>query len=235
MSSPRSEFIQGMKDISPILLGVVPFGLIAGVTAVSVGLSVAQAIGMSFFVVAGAAQLAALELIQNGALVGIILLTVGIINLRHVMYSATLAPHLRDLSFGWRLFLPYLMVDQVFLLSSLRYNKEPDMPYKRWYYLGLAFAILTVWHSSSIVGALLGTQIPPAWGLDFTIPLVFMVLIFPSITDRPTLLAAIVGGIVAVLLRDLPFNLGFIIAALLGILSGIGADQLTGSHKEVPA
>ncbi|MEM7802478.1 MAG: AzlC family ABC transporter permease, partial [Chloroflexota bacterium] len=174
MSSPRSEFLQGMRDISPVLPGVLPFGLIAGVTAVSVGLSIVQTIGMSIFVVAGASQLAALELIQNGSIIGIILLTVAMINIRHMMYSATIAPHFVKHPLIWRLFLPYLLIDQVFLFASLRYNREPEMPYKRAYYLGLATMILTGWHSATIIGALLGTQIPPAWGLDFVIPLVFM-------------------------------------------------------------
>ena len=231
MSSPQIEFKQGMKDISPILIGVIPFGLISGITAVAVGLTAGQAIGMGFIVVAGASQLAALELLQGGAAFGIIVVTVAIINLRHLMYSAGLAPHFRNFPLGWRLFLPYLMVDQVFILSSIRFNQEPEMKHKRWYYLGLATAILTTWHTSAIVGVLVGAQLPASWSLDFTIPLMFMFFIFPTITDRPTLAAAVVAGIMAIVLRPLPLNLGFISAALIGVLIAVGWEQMMPFEK----
>lgn len=221
MSSPQIEFKQGMKDISPILIGVIPFGLISGITAVAVGLTAAQAIGMGFIVVAGASQLAALELLQGGAAFGIIVITVAIINLRHLMYSAGLASHFRNFPLGWRLFLPYLMVDQVFILSSIRFNKEPEMKHKRWYYLGLATAILLTWHTSAIIGVFVGAQLPDSWSLDFTIPLMFMFFIFPTITDRPTAVAAIVAGVLAIALRPLPLNLGFITAALIGVIIAV--------------
>ncbi|MFT7584370.1 MAG: 4-azaleucine resistance transporter AzlC [Cellvibrionaceae bacterium] len=225
MSTPQVEFKQGMKDISPVLFGVIPFGLISGITAVAVGLTAVQAIGMGFIVVAGASQLAALELLQGGASFGIIILTVAIINLRHLMYSAGLAPHFRNFPLAWRLFLPYLMVDQVFILSSIRFNKEPDMKHKRWYYLGLATAILTTWHSSAVVGVLVGAQLPPSWSLDFTIPLMFMFFIFPTITDRPTVVAAISAGVMAIVLRPLPLNLGFITAAMIGVVIAVVWEQ----------
>ena len=230
MSTPRHEFWQGAKDISPILLGVMPFGLISGATTVSLGLTVGQALGMSFIVFAGASQLAALELLQNGAFLGIIFLTVGIINARMIMYSAALAPHFTRLSLPWRLLLPYTMVDQVFLLSSLRYTQEPEMMHKRWYYLGLAVPIFTAWHSAVIFGVLVGTQIPSSWGLDFTIPLIFLAMIFPAVSDRPTVIAAVVGGLAAVMLRSLPYNLGFILAALIGVGFGALAESL-GSQR----
>lgn len=221
MSSPRTEFIQGAKDISPVLLGVAPFGLISGITAVAVGLTAVQAIGMGFIVVAGASQLAALELLKGGATFGVIILTVAIINLRHLMYSAGLAPHFRTFPLAWRLFLPYLMVDQVFILSSIRFNKEPEMKHKRWYYLGLATTILTIWHGCVVIGVFVGAQLPTSWSLDFTIPLMFLFFIFPTITDRPTLVAALAAGIMAIVLRPLPLNLGFISAALIGVIVAV--------------
>lgn len=224
MSNARSEFIQGAKDVAPLFVGVVPFGIIAGVTAVSVGLSAVQAMGMSFIVVAGAAQMAALELMRTEAFWGVVLLTVGIINLRHVMYSASLAPHFGRMPLRWRLFLAYPLVDQAFLLSILRYNQNPDMRDKRWYFLGVALSITTVWHTATLIGVLVGTQVPPEWSLDFAIPLVFMTLLFPAITDRPTLLAALAAAIVAILARPLPFNLGFVAAAFIGIVVGLLAE-----------
>lgn len=233
MSSPRTEFIQGAKDISPILFGVAPFGLISGITAVAAGLTAVQAIGMGFIVVAGASQLAALELLQGGAAFGIIVLTVAIINLRHLMYSAGLAPHFRKFPIGWRLFLPYLMVDQVFILASIRFNNEPNMKHKRWYYLGLATAILTTWHTTAIIGVLVGAQLPASWSLDFTIPLMFLFFIFPTITDRPTLVAALAAGVMAIVLRPLPLNLGFILAALIGVAVAAGWEQMAPSKQPI--
>ena len=208
------------------MLGIVPFGLIAGVSAASVGLSNVQAIAMSALVFAGASQLAGLQLIAAGAPVFVILLTTFFINLRFAMYSASLAPHFARLSGVSRSFLAYFMTDQAYALSIRRFSEEPEMPYKRLYYLGFAAPIWFVWMLATAVGVFVGAQVPEGWSLEFAIPLIFMALIFPVLSDRASIAAALAASVTVVVAHSLPFNLALIVAAFVGIGAGIIAEKL---------
>ncbi len=207
--------------MSPVLLGAIPFGLVSGVAAVSVSLPEDAAVAMAVIVFAGAAQIAGVQLIGNGAPIFIILLTTFVINLRFVMYSASLAPHFHKLSSWWKAFLAYFMTDQAFAFSITRFTRDPEQANKQWYYFGGAISVWVTWLISSAVGVFVGAQLPASWSLDFAIPLIFMALIFPSVTDRASAGAALVAGVVAVLAAGLPLNMSLIVAALLGIGAGL--------------
>lgn len=218
--SPRTTFFSGVRVGLPVMLGIVPFGLVAGVSAASVGLVNIQAIAMSALVFAGASQLAGLQLIAAGAPVFVILLTTFFINLRFMMYSASLAPFLARFSGGSRGFLAYFMTDQAYALSIRRFTEEPEMPYKRLYYLGFAAPIWFVWMLATAVGVFVGAQVPEGWSLEFAIPLIFMALIFPVLIDRASVAAALAASITVVVAHALPFNLALIVAAFVGIGTG---------------
>lgn len=225
MSVNWRTFALGFKDALPMVLGVAPFGMIAGVSAVGVGLSAWDGTLMSALVVAGASQLAAHALLGSGASVLTILLTVAVINLRHVMYSASLAPWLQRYGLGSRLLMAFVMVDQTYAMSILRFGKEdPDFA-RREYLLGVGLTMWTNWVVTTAIGALLGARLPASWQLDFTIPLVFLALLVPQVRTRPALLAAITGGGLALALAALPFNLGLILGALCGIVAGTLAER----------
>ncbi len=224
MAFSKAAFLSGLRDVAPMMLGVAPFGMITGVSAASIGLSPLEAIWMSVAVFAGASQLAAISLIDQGAGVAVILLTTFMVNLRMAMYSASLAPWLRPLSAPVRTGLAYLMTDQAYAFSIFRFRREPDTP-RRDYYLGVAAPLWVLWQTATAVGAVAGAQVPPAWQLDFAIPLTFLALLAPAVRDRPGLLAAVVGGGLALALRGLPFNLGLVVAAVLGIAAGTVAER----------
>lgn len=220
MSFSREAFLAGLRDVAPMMLGVAPFAMVTGVAAVGVGLGPGEAIGMSALVFAGASQLAGIALLGQGASFAVIMLTTFMINLRMAMYSASLAPWLRSLRPGTRLALAYLMTDQAYAFSILRYRREPaDFP-RRDYYLGVAAPLWVLWMTATAAGALAGAQVPPSWQLDFAIPLTFLALLAPAVRDRPGLLAAVVGGALALALDGLPYNLGLVIASLSGIAAG---------------
>ena len=225
-ASPRDVFLAGFRAVAPIFLGAVPFGLVTGVTSVAAGLTAVQAIGMSIIVFAGASQLAALQLISTGTAVLVIWFTTLIINLRHLMYAASIAPYLKDISLRWRVLLAFLMTDQAYAFSLVHYETEPDAPHREWYFLGVGLPLLVVWTAATAVGVFVGAQIPPSWGLDFVIPLVFLVMIFPSLKNRTAVVAALTSGFVAVVARPLPYNLGLVLAALSGIIIGVIVDAL---------
>lgn len=225
-NSAHRDFITGARDTLPILLGVVPFAMICSVAAVSVGLTPLEAMGMSVIVFAGASQLAVLQLLGEGAVWLVMVLTAWTINLRFTMYSATLAPYLQKEPLFRKAPFAYILSDQAFGVTMSQFaNVTPDNP--AWYYYGSAAMVWTTWQISSIAGALLGTLVPASWGLDFAFPLSFMALMFAALKDRPAVLAAMVGGLAAVLAKGLPYNLGLVLATLMGIGAGILVETVS--------
>ncbi len=223
IATRKGAFLAGFKALSPLILGVVPFALIAGISAISAGLSNKEAIGMSLIIFAGAAQLATVELIGHHASTLVIIFTALIINLRFFMYSASLAPHFQGLPLYLRGGLAYLITDQAFAVSITGYS-QGCREYKYWYYLGAAIPMWCVWQTGTVAGVYLGTQIPKSWALDFAIPLTFLALLVPSLRDRPSVIAALISGLLALLCHELPYNLGLFLGALGGIVAGCLTD-----------
>jgi len=179
---------------------------------------------MSVVVFAGASQLAVLQLFSVGSPWIIMVLTAWVINLRFTMYSAALAPYLQKLPVRQKAPMAYMLSDQAFGVTTSQFvNEMPSKPH--WFFFGSAATVWVTWQISSIVGALLGALVPESWGLDFAFPLSFMALMFAALRDRPTVVAAIVGGTVAVLAKGLPYNLGLVLAATLGIIAGLFAER----------
>jgi predicted branched-subunit amino acid permease len=157
-------------------------------------------------------------------------LTAWVINLRFTMYSAALAPYLQKEPLHRKIPFAFILSDQAFGVTMSHFaNEIPANP--AWYYYGAAAAIWLAWIISAIVGALLGTLVPESWGLEFAFPLSFMALMFAALKDRPAVIAALVGGTSAILAKGLPYNLGLVLAALLGIGAGILVESI--SNKQI--
>jgi branched chain amino acid efflux pump len=223
--SRRLEFFAGIKAELPILLGVSPFGMIYGVLALGAGLPAILALAMSSVVFAGSAQFVGAQLIGGGAPGIVVVFTAFIINLRHILYSASIAPHLTHLSPRWKCLLAYLLTDEVYAVAIMRFARQPapapGASFPEWYFLGAGLAQWTVWQASTVVGIALGAQIPAGWTLDFAVALTFIALVVPALTDRPSVAAAVAAGIVAVLAGAWPYRLGLVVAALIGIAVGL--------------
>lgn len=228
--SARKEFLAGLSAGLPILLGVIPFGLIYGVLALGADLSVAQAQGMSSIVFAGSAQFVAAQMLRDGAPASVMLLTAAVINLRHMLYSASVAPYLQPLGWRWKALLAYLLTDEAFAVAITRYaapeTAASSHTHRRWYYLGAGLALWTVWQISTAIGIALGAQVPASWGLDFALPLTFIALVVPALRDRPAVGAALTAGLVAVAAHGLPFKLGLVTAAICGIAAGLWLEHM---------
>ncbi len=230
----RQDWIDGMRVMLPLLPGTVPFGMIAGVVASNAGLDALAGIGQSVVIFAGVAQLASTQLMADAAPVLVVILTGLVINLRMAMYSASLAGHLSALPRGKRWLLSYLMTDQSYALSILRYTARPEMSLasKYAFYMGGAIPMWVVWLAATAAGYFLGNRIPASWSLDFFVPLGFLALVIPAIRDRANALAALTGGTVAVLGWELPFNLGLFLAALAGVAAGYAVEALSSKPEE---
>lgn len=226
----RSDLRDGVRDASPLLLGVAPFGLVAGIAAVEAGLDIAQAVTMSVVVFAGASQLAALELLGRDAPLAVVVATAGIINLRMLMYSASIAPYFRDLPGRWRAGLAYLLTDQAYALSVATYRADEDVD-RRAYYLGVALTLWVVWQLTTATGVLVGAGVPDSWGLEFAVPLVFLALLIPAMEDRSTTVAGVVGGGLAVAGGGFPLNLGLLVGASGGVACGVVAERVWGGAR----
>ncbi|SDF32957.1 AzlC family ABC transporter permease [Halorientalis regularis] len=220
----RADFRRGVRDVAPLLLGVAPFGLVAGIAAANAGLDLTQAVGMSVIVFAGASQLAALDLIGRDAPLSVVVLTAVVINLRMLMYSASIAPYFRTFAARVKAGLAYLLTDQAYALSIASYRAEASVD-RVAYYLGVAVTLWVVWQLTTAAGVLLGTGVPDAWGLEFAVPLVFLALLVPAMEDGPTTVAGLVGGTVAVAGAGLPLNLGLLVGASVGIVAGLLAER----------
>jgi 4-azaleucine resistance transporter AzlC len=220
MPSRRGSFGSGARAVLPVLLGVIPFGLVAGAAAVRAGLSGLEAVGLSVLVYAGASQLAAIELFGQDAHAAVIVVTALVINLRMTMYSASIAPHFRGLPTRLRAGMAYLLTDQAYALSVTRFRANDEVD-RVWYYLGAAAPIWVVWVVCTVIGIVVGARVPESLPLEFAVPLTFLALLVPTITDSPSALAAAIGGTAATVGAGLPLNLGLITGAVVGVLAGL--------------
>ncbi|TLN13146.1 AzlC family ABC transporter permease [bacterium] len=199
--------------------------MIYGVLAVKTGLTAGAAQAMSLVLFAGSAQFMIVQLLGAGTPVVVIVVSTFIINLRHALYSASLAPHLKPLSPLWKGLLAYFLVDEAYAIGAVRYQQADGAPAKHWYLLGAGLAIWTSWQLGTALGIFLGAQIPAGWSLDFTLALTFIALLVPTLKDRPMLLAALSAGITAVASYSLPYKFGLILAALVGIAAGLWSER----------
>jgi len=222
--SPRVEFWAGVRDQVPILLGVIPFGLIFGALAISVGVPPLAVQGFSLFVFAGSAQFIAVGLIGEMAPAIVVVTTIFVVNLRHALYSASMSPHFSPLHMRWKLSLSWLLTDEAFATASNRYHRGSTAS-AHWYTLGTGLALWTAWQISTALGIWLGGGIPASFPLAFVLPLTFIALLIPTLVDRPTVFAAVSAGLVAVLLSSLPLKMGLLIGAVVGIGVGVWMDR----------
>lgn len=224
MSTRRGSFLDGARTVAPVMVGIVPFGLVAGAAAVRVGLSGLHAVGLSVLVFAGASQLAAIELFGKNTSAAVVILTVLVINLRMTMYSASLAPYLQAFSTRWRAAMAYVLTDQAYALSVTRFRADDSVD-RKWYYVGTALPLWVVWQICTVIGVFVGARVPDSLPLEFAVPLTFLAILVPTITDSPSAVAAAVGGSIAVVGSGLPLNLGLITGAVTGVLAGLVVES----------
>jgi len=194
---------------------------------------------MSSIVFAGSAQFVATQLIGAGTPAGLLLLTTFVVNLRHLLYSASLAPYLRPLRAAWKVALAYLLTDEAYAVAITHYSQtsptratppphrdEPD--HRHWFFLGAGLTLWTTWQASTAAGLYLGARIPTSWHLEFALPLTFLALARPAVTDRATAITVLVASVVGIASYGLAMRLGIIVGALAGIAAGIVAETWGG-------
>ncbi|MGY8809985.1 MAG: AzlC family ABC transporter permease [Pseudomonadales bacterium] len=228
MSAHLKAFACGARDTLPMLLGALPFGIIFGTLAIASGLSMPATLLMSALVFAGSAQFIAVSLVASGAGLAVLLATTLIVNLRHMLYSASLLPYVRQLSPRWKVPLAFWLTDETYAVVHRHYlDANASNEHKHWYFLGSCLAMYSNWFVCTLIGALLGSSLPgmAGWGLDFAMVATFIGIVVPLLRTRPMLLSAVVAAVVAVAANGLPYKLGLMLAALSGVIAGVFAER----------
>ena len=256
MSRLPTDVRAGVRASLPLLVGLVPFGLVAGVAAVDAGLSPATAVGMSVVVFAGASQLAVIELLRTDTPLLVVVLTGVVINLRILMYSASIAPYFQRYRTRWKTVLAYFLTDQAYAVAIAQYTDDGDgdegdanehdrrrspdeetsdslatgerFAGRDWFYLAVGASIWVVWVVATAIGVGLGRGLPSEWGLDFAVPLVFLALLVPRLEDDATVAAGVAAGVVALVATGLPYHLGLPVAAVVGVIAGLAVEGVRG-------
>ena len=208
-----------------MLLGIVPFGIITGVAMVASGIAPLVAMLMSVVVFAGASMVASAQLLASHAPALLIIFTTLVINLRFMMYSASLRLHFAHAPLRWRLAIAYLTADNVYGLMLTRFSEHPDDPGKLEYFLGAGLVVWAAWQVAVLGGILIGAGVPAAWRLEFAAPLAFIAISIPFLRDRATIAAALAAGLAVVLAHDLPLRLNIVAAAATGIAVGLAFER----------
>ena len=226
-----SALRKGAVASIPLLLGIVPWGIVAGVAMVSAGLTRTEAVAMSLLVFAGSAQLAVLPLLVAKAPLWVMYATALVVNLRYVVYSAVLAPHFERLSGAWRALLSYITVDQIFALFVARYRLNDAGPGRHWFFLGGSLVMWTAWQTSSLIGIFAGALIPPEWSLEFAATLALIAVLMPLLFDRATVCAALAAGAVALVAAKWPLNVGLLAAIAVGVAVGLAVARFGAARR----
>jgi 4-azaleucine resistance transporter AzlC len=226
MSVDRSVARQGVIDALPLFVPAVPFGLVIGLAIADSGMNPLVGWSSSWVVFAGAAQLTLITLLGSGAALVAAVGTALVVNARHLMYSAALAPTFQRQSRWFRRLGPYLLIDQVFALMAVRPDEEPDR--FRTYYLAVGITFWTLWLGVTALGVLIGPVIPQEWNLEFAVPILFIGLLVLGIDRWPKVVAAVVGAVATYLAAGLPNRTGLLVGAAVGILAGTVAERYRG-------
>ena len=216
-----SEFKDGCFGEIPLQIGVFPFGLAFGILGIECGLSNIQTFLLSSIVFAGASQIVFAQLIFTSTPASIIIGTVGIVNLRHILYGISLSGYLKNLTLGWRLILAYLITDEAYAVSYKRFSEKKKTKNMHYHLLGSGLTLWTSWQIATFLGIFIGHFIPESLNLEFAIPLSFIAIVVISIKDKTKFSVFIISAVLSVVFKDLPWNLWIIFSALIAILFGM--------------
>lgn len=222
MSSARRSALLGIRDAIPVFIPAIPFGIVIGITIAETDVPNVAGFLTGSLIFGGAAQLAAITLLAAGATGAAALAAALVVNARHVMYSAALVPRFRTQPRWFRWFGPYVLIDQVFAMVSVRYDDD-DLAWRS-YYLGAGLFFWTVWQATMAVGLLAGPAIPDGVQLEFAVPAMFIGLLVPGLTRRPAVVAAVAGAVTTAVLWSVPNRGGMLVGALVGAVAGYVAE-----------
>ncbi len=217
MNSKFKIFLKGTIDVSPLMIPVIPFGLIFGILAIDIGFSPLATMGMSLIIFGGASQIVLLQLFSGGASSLVIISSVGAVNSRHLLYGAVVSEHISDLKLIWKIIISYFLIDQAFARSN-DYFKNNNNKNKYFHLIGGGVTCWIIWQSTTFLGIVLGAAIPEKLGLSFAVPLTFLALLINDFRKLINVVVIITSGLIATLgYNYIPYKAYVIVAALSGL------------------
>ena len=231
MNSSFKIFLKGIIDVSPLMIPVVPFGLIYGILAIDIGFSPLATMGMSLIVFGGASQIILLQLFSGGASSLVIISSVGAVNSRHLLYGAVISEHVSDLKLIWKIILSYFLIDQAFATSNDYFKKSKEKN-KYFHLVGGGFTCWVVWQSTTFLGIILGASIPEKLGLSFAVPLTFLAILVNDFRKLINVIVILISGLVATLgFNYIPYKAYVIVAALTGLFVAMILTKMTKKYE----
>ena len=231
MKSNLKVFFNGVVDVSPLMIPVIPFGLIFGVLAIDIGFSPFETMGMSLIIFGGASQIVLLQLFSGGASSLVIISSVGAVNSRHLLYGAVVSEHLSDLKLIWKIIISYFLIDQAFARSN-EYLKKNDEKNKYFHLIGGGATCWVVWQTTTFLGIILGSAIPEKLGLSFAVPLTFLALLVNDFRKLINVIVILISGLVATFgFNYIPYKAYVIVAALVGLFVAMILTKLIKNYE----
>jgi len=219
MNKRKINFLNGFYDVLPLLLPVVPFGIIFGAIGVELGFGPYATFASSIIIFSGASQIVFFQLFSSGASSFVAITSSSVISSRHLLYGAVVAQYLSKLSLNWKIFLSYFLTDQAFAVSQEFFKKNQNDKLKHYHLLGSGITLWIVWQVSTIIGIILGSIVPDELGLAFTIPLTFLALLINYLRKIDHLIVIIISGVLSILLYHAPFKSYIILSSIISLLA----------------
>jgi len=217
MNNRLKTLSRGIIDVSPLMIPVVPFGLIFGILAIDIGFSPVATMAMSLIIFGGASQIVLLQLFSGGASSLVIISSVGAVNSRHLLYGVVVSEHISDLKLVWKIIISYFLIDQAFARSN-EYFKKSKEKNKYFHLLGGGFTCWIIWQSTTFLGIILGAAIPEKLGLSFAVPLTFLAILVNDFRKMINVIVILTSGLVALFgYNYIPYKAYVIVAALAGL------------------
>ena len=226
MNNNFKIFLKGIADVSPLMIPVVPFGLIFGILAIDIGFCPLATMGMSLIIFGGASQIILLQLFSGGASSLVIISSVGAVNSRHLLYGAVVSEHISDLKLIWKIIISYFLIDQAFAVSNEYFKKNKEKN-KYFHLIGAGFTCWIIWQSTTFLGIILGAAIPEKLGLSFAVPLTFLAILVNDFRKMINIIVILISGLVALFgYNYIPYKAYVIVAAFMGLLTAFILTKL---------
>ncbi|WP_199610350.1 AzlC family ABC transporter permease [Flocculibacter collagenilyticus] len=219
----RAAFLAGIKHSIPLVIGAIPFGIIFGTLAQQQGLALWFTQSLSIFVFAGSSQFIALGLLATGAAPWLIIATTFVVNLRHMLYAASLLPYMHQLPQRIRALMCFGLTDETYVVAIKRYEQTSESASAHYFYLGSMFAMYVNWQICTLLGYTVGEAVPEIgqWGLEVAMPITFIGIVAPYLINRAMWATVVTAGTLAVLLHHLPHQLGLIVSVIVAVICGV--------------
>jgi predicted branched-subunit amino acid permease len=233
----RRDVLAGARAMTPWLAGIVPFGLVIGVHAAQAGVPTFAGWLTGPLLFGGSAQVVVIDLLDAGATPAVVIVAALAVNLRLVLYSATMAPHWRGTPTWFQALAAYLLIDPTLSVGVDGYERDTDRHRGHRHYLGAAALLWVAWLAAIAAGATLGARLPAALHLELVIPLFLAGEVASRLTSRAATQAATAAGVVAtlaVVAGPVPLHLGPVLAIAAGVGAGLRAERLRAEPVAAP-